>query len=674
MEETMDIDRLFFWGWRLYFLFSGWLFSQVCFAAENTPLRLEELLNTQVSVASFIDERDIDVASSVTRINAWEWQRRSSRTLSDALEMVPSLVNYSSVGQGEAIAIRGFARNNSTRGTATFLDGVPINDFMLGSSQIDKPDIQLGVLDNIQVIRGPGSVLYGTDAFHGVLSLNAFHADRDITTFMAKASSANYYRQSLKHSSKLSPHIRQHFAVGLSGQGDQHRPYQYTDPSDSLLKGSERALEYNAESLVYKWDIQASDAVRYSANLYANNHKTREFPSVSRLGGLSVARDLDVNNAHAEFGLASLKRTQAMGDLSMDMMLWQWQTHQSFTFDRSRYTAQNHINQMVSQLQRGVGFRLQQNQSRWLVDFNYRYQGIIENRADIVNADQSIFSTTVSRAKGMQRDIYSLGVSIKEDVLNGKLSLLGGVREDYYADFGKHISPRLGMIYYINANHVAKLLYSEAFRAPVATEIAHAVTKLEPETIQTYELVWMHQKQHYKQEWVAFASDWKAGIVLTPSLSGPPSYANHQEHASQGIESIHHLIWSRWHVKGSLAWVQSEDQTRHVDYIAFPDYIFNLELSYFWPNQHVNFTFSNRVLWGLSEGPIVSSVPSPKELNHFWRSDVYIKKTFRPNIDGFVFAKNLLDRTNKMPSIYNAEGGYQEEPFSIGVGMYYQFE
>jgi len=659
---------------QFFFLLFCWPLSQSCLSSEEAPLGLEQILDTQVSVASFIDERDLDVASSVTRINEWEWQRLNARTLSDALESVPSLVNYASVGQGEAIAIRGFARNNSTRGTATFLDGIPINDFMIGSSQIDKSDIQLGVLDNIQVIRGPGSVLYGTDAFHGVLSLNTFHADRDITAISTRASSANYYRQSLKHSSKLSHHIRQHFAVGLSGQGDQHRPYQYTDPSDGLFKQSERALEYNAESLVYKWDIQASNTVSYSANVYANSQKTREFPSVSRFGGLSVGRDLDVNNAHSEFGLVSLKRTQAVGsDASMDMMLWQWQTHQSFLFNRSRFTTQDHIDQLISQRQRGVGWRLKQNQSRWLVDFNYRYQNVPENRADIVNADQSIFSTTFSPAKGMNRDIYSLGVALKETVLDGKVSFFGGVREDYYSDFGGNLSPRLGMIYYINPDHAVKLLYSEAFRAPVAAELAHASTALKPETIQTYELVWMHQKKHYKQEWAAFSSSWKDGIVLSPSASGV-SYINHQQHASHGIESIHHLIWSRWHVKGSVAWVQSEDQTRDVEYVAFPDYIFNLNVSYFWPSQNIDFSFFNRVLWGFSEGPVVSSIPNPSKLPNFWRSDFYIKKAFRPQVDGFIFARNLWGRTNKVPSIFNAEGGYQEEPFSLGIGIDYQIE
>ncbi len=336
--------------------------------AQMPPLSLDDLLTRHVSVASLIDERDLDVASSVYRINAWEWNQRGARTLSDAIEFVPSLITLPTFGQGEEIAIRGFARNNSTRGTATLLDGIPINNFIIGSSQTDKANISLGVLDNIQVIRGPGSVLYGTDAFHGVLSLNTFDAKTDVTKAQGALSSNNFYQSAFQHSGALTSNIRQQFAAGLSGQGDQHRGYNYTDAADGVIKESERALEYNSGTLVYKLKTTATENTQYGLNLYFDSHRTREAPSVSRVGGISFAKDRDIANAHSEFGLLSLTREQPLSyGLLSNLTLWQWQSHQSFLFDRSRYSADSHADQNAAEAHHGAHFVLKKLDASWLV-------------------------------------------------------------------------------------------------------------------------------------------------------------------------------------------------------------------------------------------------------------------------------------------------------------------
>ena len=641
--------------------------------AQDAPLSLDQILTTHVSVASFIDERDLDVASSVYRINDWEWNRRGARTLSDAIEFVPSLITLPTFGQGEAIAIRGFARNNSTRGTATLLDGIPINDFIIGSSQTDKANISLGILDNIQVIRGPGSVLYGTDAFHGVLSLNTFNAETDITKAQGVLSSNNFYQSALQHSGALTSNIRQQFAAGLSGQGDQHRGYTYTDPTDGLIKASERALEYNSQSLVYKLKTAATENTQYGVNLYFDSHRTREAPSVSRINGLSLGRDLDVANAHSEFGLLSLTREQSLNyGLLSNLTLWQWQSHQSFLFNRSRFTNDDHVDQNASQTHQGADFVLKESDASWLLNFSFRHQEITENRLDTIGNNNQVSSTLVVASNGLQRDIFSLAAMAKTPFFNDKLSFSYGIRQDYYSDFGNHTSPRLGVIFQPQANSAYKLLFSEAFRAPTAAEITNTTITLKPETIRTYEAVWIQQYQHSKYEWTLFHSDWKEGIVLIPTLTGS-RYFNHQEHASNGLEFLYKLAWSRWNMETGFSYVISQDDTLDIEYVAFPKYIFNLGINYFLPSQSMTFSIFNHAYFDVKEGPITTAVPNPADLFPFWRVDLQVRKTFHPQYDAWVSVRNLFDRNNITPSIFNAEGGYLAEPMNISVGATYRF-
>ena len=50
------------------------------------------------------------------------------------------------------------------------------------------------------MIRGPASALYGTDAFHGVLSLYAFESDKDMTQAGITAADNGYYQLAARYS------------------------------------------------------------------------------------------------------------------------------------------------------------------------------------------------------------------------------------------------------------------------------------------------------------------------------------------------------------------------------------------------------------------------------------------------------------------------------------------
>ena len=83
-----------------------------------------------------------------------------------------------------------------------------------------------------------------------------------------------------------------------------------------------------------------------------------------------------------------------------------------------------------------------------------------------------------------------------EFVILKNLILNAGVRHDQYSTFGGTTNPRIALIYNPFEKTVLKLLYGRAFRAPNVYELYYqgAESKvnpdLNPETIQTYELIW----------------------------------------------------------------------------------------------------------------------------------------------------------------------------------------
>jgi iron complex outermembrane receptor protein len=163
---------------------------------------LEELfgLRVKVEAASLFRESDLKVGSAVAAIPEESWRSRGAQLTTDAISHLPGVIALPTFGGARGIAIRGYATELSVRGTATRIDGVPMNTFGGGTAQYTLPNFNLGTLDRIEMIRGPGSALYGSDAFHGVLSMKTFQSPRNVIQAEAEAGTLGRYHGFLRGS------------------------------------------------------------------------------------------------------------------------------------------------------------------------------------------------------------------------------------------------------------------------------------------------------------------------------------------------------------------------------------------------------------------------------------------------------------------------------------------
>jgi outer membrane cobalamin receptor len=114
-----------------------------------------------------------EAPSSVTVMTAEEIQRFGFLTLGDLLDSVRSFYvsndrNYSYVG------VRGFGRPGDYNSRVLFLlDGHPVNEHVYDSAAAIGPDagLDLETVDRVEIVRGPGSALYGTNAFFAVINV-----------------------------------------------------------------------------------------------------------------------------------------------------------------------------------------------------------------------------------------------------------------------------------------------------------------------------------------------------------------------------------------------------------------------------------------------------------------------------------------------------------------------
>jgi vitamin B12 transporter len=107
--------------------------------------------------------------SAITVIQAEDIQRRSPSSLVDALRAVPGLDITETGGPGSTTAIR--LRGANAGQTLVLLDGVRINDPGQASGEFEASIIAPALIDRIEVLRGPQSALYGSDAIGGVINI-----------------------------------------------------------------------------------------------------------------------------------------------------------------------------------------------------------------------------------------------------------------------------------------------------------------------------------------------------------------------------------------------------------------------------------------------------------------------------------------------------------------------
>ncbi len=133
-----------------------------------TELSLDELLNIEVSVASIEPEPITQTPAVVSRYSVEQFRRLGLVSLRDILSFVPGVVTQSSNIPMDSIMIRGLWETFGQK-VLLLIDDVPY--WGPAHAQVPLLGLPLEAIDHIEVIRGPGAVIYGTNASAGVIKV-----------------------------------------------------------------------------------------------------------------------------------------------------------------------------------------------------------------------------------------------------------------------------------------------------------------------------------------------------------------------------------------------------------------------------------------------------------------------------------------------------------------------
>jgi vitamin B12 transporter len=129
------------------------------------PVQQQAVVVSPTATVTPIDQ----VASSVTVITAKDIERDQRRTVPDALATVPGLNVVQNGGPGGLTSV--FIRGTNSNHTKVLIDGIDVSDPSNANRSFDLGQLLTSDIQQIEVLRGPQSGLYGADALGGVISV-----------------------------------------------------------------------------------------------------------------------------------------------------------------------------------------------------------------------------------------------------------------------------------------------------------------------------------------------------------------------------------------------------------------------------------------------------------------------------------------------------------------------
>jgi iron complex outermembrane receptor protein len=414
---------------------------------------LDSLLDIPIDAAAKYTQRRADVASSVTIVTAEEIERHGYRTLDDVFENVRGFYvsndrNYSYLGA------RGFSRPTDYNNRILLLiDGHTENDNLYGASLFGTAfGFDLRAVDRIEIIRGPGSALYGTGAMFAVVNVvTKSAADIDGLEFSGEV--GNYGE---KGGSVLAGTT---FGSGLEIVASGR--WSDLDGEDLFFPDFDDPTTNNGMANNLDWDrVYAGHvSLRYQGLTLRAVHSSQD-------KGIPTAPwEMNFNDpaaeTHDEFSFVELKYEQALSPSTALTVRGHGNRNQydgGYPYDPTWFDYS---------LGEWIGSELR---FRWDLSSNHRLGAGAEAMRSFTTTYRSWDEDDEYFGGDFNYSTYSLFVQDELQV-SEQLALTGGLRFDHRSTVGGGATPRVAVLYHPSTSSTVKLLYGEAFRHPSVWEL-----------------------------------------------------------------------------------------------------------------------------------------------------------------------------------------------------------
>ncbi|MFT4539380.1 MAG: outer membrane receptor for ferrienterochelin and colicins [Planctomycetota bacterium] len=458
-----------------------------------TELSLDELMSIEIDTvygASKHEQTVNEAPASVTVIKREDIVRFGYRTLGEVLAGVRSFGvrddrNYAVPG------VRGFSLPEDVNPRVLVLvDGHRINNDLFGAAAMDRSFVlDLALVERIEIVRGPGSALYGSNAFFAVIDVITRRGE-SLDGFEVQAGGGKHGSTDARVTWGQGPEDGTEVLLSASFYDSSGENLRYGEFSDTASGGFTSDTDYENSMHLFArvatgpWSLDASHVQREKGIPTGSFGTVFDDPDSRTLDtqtSASLSWKPETEGEWSYRASLSYRRYIFDGDYVVD---YEEEGVPPFTLNQDEGIGESIDLELQSSY---TGFEDQ----RWTVGADIRRQFTLDQK----NFDDDVYLDD-------ERSDTISGVYVQEEISLGEDTTLSlGLRHDEYESFGGSTNPRIAFVHEPWEGTTWKFLAGRAFRAPNAAELyyndgddtAKANPDLDPETIETYEAVWEEQ-------------------------------------------------------------------------------------------------------------------------------------------------------------------------------------
>ena len=215
----------------LILAFSGGVWAQEGDGDDDAlfDLSLEDLLSVEVTSVSKRAQPLHDAAAAIFVLNQTDIRRSGASSLPEALRLVPGMHVARIDANKWAISARGFNNRFGSK-LLVLVDGRTVYNAAFTGVYWELPNLLLEDIDRIEVIRGPGSALWGANAVNGVVNVVTSNAaDAQGALVVAEGGTLETGRVGLRYGTQFGPATYAKFY----GSGRFQGSFELADGSDA---------------------------------------------------------------------------------------------------------------------------------------------------------------------------------------------------------------------------------------------------------------------------------------------------------------------------------------------------------------------------------------------------------------------------------------------------------
>jgi iron complex outermembrane receptor protein len=442
---------------------------------DYADMDLTELMNIPVVTASRFEQKSAEAPSSVTIITSEEIKRYGYRTLADILVSVQGF--YISYDRNYAfLGASGINLGDFNSRILLLINGHRVNSDLNDSAYIDTTFLlDVDLIDRVEIIRGPGSVLYGNNAFFGVVNVIT-RQGKQIKGVEASGSygSFNAYSGRVTIGSQFTNGF-QFFVSGTiyNSEGPENLFYpQFNTPAQN------NGIAHNRDEDGF--------------GSFFGSVSFRDFA----LEGAYI--DRQKGNPTAQFGTTfNDSRLRTDDDRSYVTLKYahqfenDWSVSADGYYDRADFGIHYPVDPLLfaeNQTGEWAGGEVQVNKKifdRHILTVGAEYR-------DDFRQDRVVFEPGTTNAFVDHGSRRNYGIFAQGDfAVLTNLHLNTGFRYDQYGHFDPSFSPRAAVIYNPLERSTLKFIYGTAFRDPNFVELSDPGFRgIKPEKITSYNLIY----------------------------------------------------------------------------------------------------------------------------------------------------------------------------------------